>query len=189
MNTLDLGQWVILRCASADTLKLCKSLSDEGLHVWSPVERKMGRMRKTRDRFFKEAALMPSYVFASAPQLDAFRLLEVEWPRRHPGFSLYRFKGCIPLIADDQLDGLREEENRIGRVFDRAQRRGRKGPKLAPGTAVRLPDGPFAGISGIVEDVQGQYTLVDIDVFGKATTIKVASLLLADNVIEQQRAA
>ena len=55
---------------------------------------------------------------------------------------------------------------------------------------MRLPDGPFAGISGIVEGTEGQFTLVDITVFGKPSTIKVASiLLLADNPNQCAQAA
>lgn len=183
-TTLDLGSWCILRMASADTLKLARSLSEAGIAVWTPVERRIGRTRRTRTRYPKEGALMPSYVFGRVEHVAELLRLAMMPQRDHPRFSVFRYQGGIPLIADEQLDALRSEEDRQARVFAKLFRRGSRAPTIMPGTEVRLPDGPFAGISGIVEGSQGQYTLVDIDVFGKAQTIKVASLLLAENMAE-----
>lgn len=178
-NTLDLGSWVILRMASADTLRVAKSLTEAGLCVWTPIERRIGRMPRTRSRYDKEAALMPSYVFGRVEHLSELLRLAMIPHREHPKFSVFRYQGGVPLIADEQLDALRNEEERTARVFDKWKRRGTKGPILALGTEVKVPEGPFAGFPGIVQDVQGQYTLVDFSIFGKPTTIKVASILLA----------
>jgi transcription antitermination factor NusG len=189
-NTLDLGSWCILRMASGDTLKLAKSLTDAGLSVWTPVERKVARSRLDRSRIHREAALMPSYVFGRVEHIDELLRLAHTQRRDHPKFSVFRYQGGIPLIADDQLGALRTEEDRAARVFDRWKRRGMKGPTLAPGTEIKMPGGPFEGICGIVEGTEGQYTLVDITVFGRPSQIKVASiLLLPDSVNECARAA
>lgn len=174
---LDLGSWCILRMASADTLRVFRSLVGAGLVVWTPIERRAGRMPRTKAQYDKEFALMPSYAFGHVSHLDQLLGIAMVPNRDHPPFTVFRYQGGIPLIADDQLDALRAEEARTLRVWEKLKRRGKKGPRLDVGTEVRLPEGPFAGIGGIVADVQGQYTLVDISIFGRPQQIKVASIL------------
>jgi hypothetical protein len=189
-DVLDLGSWCILRMASTDTLRLARSLTDAGLSVWTPVERRVARLRLDRSRIHRETALMPSYAFGRVEHVDELLRLAMIPHREHPRFSVFRYNNGIPLIADDQLEALRGEEERTARVFDKFLRRGMKGPRLAPGSEVRLPDGPFAGITGIVEGTEGQFTLIDIIVFGRPAQIKVASiLLLAENPNECAQAA
>lgn len=183
---LDLGSWVILRMSSGDTLKVAKSLTDAGLEVWTPVERKIGRTEESRTRIRMEAPMMPSYAFGRVEHVDELLRLAMIPQREHPRFSVFHRRGGIPLIADDQLDALRSEVDRSHRLFERFRRRGKKGPKLAPGSEVRLPDGPFAGFTGIVEDQQGQFTAVGLTIFGKPVTIKVASLLLAGDMAKSE---
>src|SRR5690606_19693481 len=89
-----------------------------------------------------------------------------------------RFNGGIPLVSDVALAGLRFQEERDAALHDRNMRRGMKGPTIDPGTEVRMGDGAFAGLSGIVEGQQGEYTMVSID--GFHAPIKIASILLLD---------
>jgi transcription antitermination factor NusG len=183
MNTcLDLGSWCILRMSSGDTLRLVKSLKPVGIGAWAPIEKRVAKMPRTGAAYDKETALLPSYVFAPVEHLDELLRLEHCHRRAHPRFTVFRHRGGVPLIADDQLDALRSEEARKARVFDKWKRKGSKGPKLERGTPVKLPDGPFQGFTGIVEDTQGQFTLVAASIFGKPVEIKVASCLLVGNV-------
>jgi hypothetical protein len=184
-DTLDLGSWCILRMASGDTLRLAKSLSDAGLTVWTPVERKIGRTAASRTRIREDVAMMPSYAFGRVEHVDELLRLAMIPQREHPRFSVFHRRGGIPLIADDQLDAVRSEVERSQRLFERFKRRGKKGPKLSVGSEVRLPDGPFAGFTGVVEDQQGQFTAVGLTIFGKPVTIKVASLLLAPDMAQE----
>ena len=48
-----------------------------------------------------------------------------------------------------------------------------------------MADGPMQGIPGVVEDAQGQFTLVAFTIFGKPVEIKVASCLLLNNVAHE----
>lgn len=174
---------------SRDTLRLANALSSAGLSVWTPVEKRFGRLPRSKARRDKDAPLMPRYVFGRVEHLAELVRLSVLPAPDYPRFSVFRYQGGIPLIADSELDALRAEESRSRDLFARLKRRGIKGPSLSPGSNVRLPDGPFAGISGIVQDQQGQFTMVDIDVFGKTTTIKVASCLFAEDVAQKGNAA
>lgn len=175
-DTLDLGSWCILRMASADTLRVAKSLSDAGLEVWTPVERRLSRLPRRKARVDRECALMPSYGFGRVEHIDELLRAAMMPNRQHPAFSVFHHRGGIPLIAESELSALRDEEGRRGRVFDRLRRRGQRGAVFDPGAAVKITEGGFAGLSGIVEGAQGQYTLVSFEGFHKP--IKVSSLLL-----------
>jgi hypothetical protein len=179
---LDLGSWVILRMASADTLRVAQSLGEVGIDAWAPVEKRLATMPRTGAPYEKQRALMPTYAFAGVGHVDELLWLEMSPKRSHPKFTVFRHKGGIPLIADDELDALRAEEARKLRVFDKWKRKGSKGPKLARGTQVKLPDGPFQGYTGIVERTQGQLTVICASILGKAVEIKVASCLLVENM-------
>lgn len=180
-EALDLGSWFILRMASADTLRICRNLTMAGHNVWTPIERKFGRMPRTRVKYEKEIALLPSYIFARIECLDD--LLRIAMlPNKDIGrFSVFHHKGGIPLIADDQLCDLRAEESRVASIFSRLKRKGVKGPKFEAGQVVHLDDGPFAGLSGVVEGSAGQCTLVSFA--GYHRPIKIASLLLRQDVV------
>ena len=180
MTILDLGSWCILRMASADTLKVARSLTEAGLHVWTPIEKRTGRKPRTRTPFDKDVPLMPCYAFGRAEHTSELLRLAMIPNRQHPRFTVVHHKGGIPLIADRELDALRHEEQRSRSLFERLKRRGLKGPKIKRGTIVRMSDGAFAGLSGVVEDQAGQYTLVSIEGFHEP--IKIASLLLAENM-------
>lgn len=181
-DALDLGAWFIIRTASADTLKVNDGLLAHGFEVWTPIEHRRGKMPRTRKIYDKRFALMPSYCFARVYQIDALLTFAAMPTRDFPSFSVFTFKGGVPLVADDQLTGLREEEARTQRVFHRAKRRDAKGIRFDPGDPIKLTDGPFAGMSGVVEGTQGQYTLVEMQIFGRAFPMKVASLLLLPDV-------
>lgn len=189
-DVLDLGSWCILRMASADTLRVTQSLKAAGFDVWTPTEWRVGRMPRTRARFDKPCAIMPSYSFARVEHIDELLRIAMLPGRRHPNFTVFHYRGGVPVIAESQLSALRVEEHDRREAFERSRWKGIKLERLAPGSEVQMPAGPFEGLSGIVEDTHGQYTLVNVDVFGKTTLIKVASLLLADEAqLEQAKAA
>jgi transcription antitermination factor NusG len=185
-DILDLGSWFILRMASADTLKVADQLAKRGFDVWTPIERKRGRKPRTRAQFDKSFALMPSYVFANMHHLAELQRMADLPSSDTPRFTLFRYAGGVPLIADDQLAALRGEETRLQRVYEKQVAKGAKGPKFNAGQIVRLQEGGFAGLSGEVVEQQGQFTLVSID--GFHAPIKIASLLLLDEAQDQKAA-
>lgn len=161
-------------------MRVAKSLKHAGLEVWTPIEKRVGRKGASRARTEKESALMPSYAFGRVEHVA--ELLRLAMGREHPKFRVHHERGGIPLIADSELDALRSEESRITRLFDKWKRRGMRGPVLSAGTEINMPDGPFAGLSGIVEGASGEFTLVSFEGFHRP--IKVASLLLLENMAQ-----
>ncbi|WP_242186548.1 hypothetical protein [Sphingomonas sp. CARO-RG-8B-R24-01] len=111
--------------------------------------------------------MMPSFVFArgnALPELADVLALPVS---PHPPFSIFRYNGRIPLIADREVERLRTAERK---VVPKAKQR-----VFSPGTRVHIPEGAFAGLSGIVEDGNGKSTMV---CFGGNVSFNIATFLL-----------
>jgi transcription antitermination factor NusG len=186
MDMLDLGGWFILRTANVDTMKTFSALQREGFDVWTPIERKVKRSARTRAPYDSTAALMPSYLFARVEHLDDILKLSRRTNRGIPKFTVFHHGQGIPLVSDSALDALRMEEDRLGRIFDKAKLAGMKRPQFGKGKAVRTGEGPFMGMSGIVEGQQGQFTLVSFA--GFHDPIKISSILLVEEVSAAQAA-
>lgn len=185
IDELDLGSWCILRMGSASTLSVLESLRRAGFDVWTPVEHKLGRMPRTRVSYEKQFALMPSYVFARVEHIEDLAKLAMMPNPDHPRFSMFQHQGGFPLIAESELDALRETESKRQGVFERLRRRGMKRPTFPLGQAVRVSEGGFAGLTGIVEGKSGEFTLVSYA--GFHNPVKISSLLLLpDAVINEQ---
>lgn len=185
-DTLDLGSWFILRCASADTAKVLDQLDKRGFTVWSPVTRKQGKPKKDGSKTEKVYPLLPSYIVASLHDLPAIERLAVIPTSDMPRFTLFRTSdGRLPLIDEDQLAPLRSHEEKTQRQYDEAMRRGQPMPKFEAGHTFALRGGGFEGMEATVVEQQGQFTLVEIA--GFAQPIKIASLLLMeDDVCAEQ---
>jgi hypothetical protein len=180
---LDLGSWCILRMASGDTLRVVEALIEEGLGAWTPLNWRIGRTKITRSRFDEPLPLMPGYAFGDVGHIDQIVRLSGLRRRDLPRFWFLeseRHTGCTPLIVDGELGALRREEERLRAVFEREKRRGIKPTIFGKGTEVKMIDGAYAGLSGVVEGMRGKDAIVSIPGFNEP--IKVASLLLLESV-------
>lgn len=181
--------WLILRTAGTNTLQLAKALRDAGFDAWSPVEIQNRRRPRSKDRFEREVAVMPSYVFANAKHLvellqrannpqQTFLKWDADLKRMVsqgiPQFSVFHHNGGIPLIADDSLDSLRRIEARTAPKPT--------APTFAPGDPVKLTEGGFAGMSGTVQKTTGDFAMVTFKDFPIA--IKISRLLLSADMID-----
>jgi hypothetical protein len=183
LETLDLGGWFILRTSIMGTIKLATVLYDKGFDVWTPIDRRVRRLprsRKTRDT---ESPIMPTYVFARVHHLADLQMLSQSRAADVPRFALFRYWNGIPLIADRELEALKAEEARRKTIFDRLKSKGLKPPVLAAGADVCLKTGAFAGLPGRVERQEGAFTLIAFEGFTRP--IKVSSLLLLDNAYDK----
>lgn len=186
MNETKLGKWCILRTSGPRTLALAESLAGAGLEVWTPVAVVRQRVRGKRKRLEHPAPILPTFVFARAHHLtDLARVVEaLDSP--HPRFSIFRWNGRIPLIADREVDSLRAEEDAAAKASETRHRaeaiiaqRGEKDAlrRLVPvGEEITMPTGPFAGMSGVVESGDRKAAWVN---FGGALRVKIDTWLLA----------
>lgn len=183
-----MSDWIILRTSGRVTLKLVRTLCEDGIVAWAPSF--IHRIRVPRFNVRREVtvALLPGWVFARATHL--YDLLELarmdERPRRgaggrepaHGKFSVFRDGDRIPAIADATLEDLRTSERRVLPARQRAT--------FKPGDQVRAPSGSFEGMTGRVVMSRGNLTEVD---FGGLIRVKISTfILLADVACEDEPA-
>lgn len=162
------GQWIVLRTGSAQTLPLVRSLQSAGFDAWSPVKVISKRRPRSNERREMPVAILPSYVFARAEHVTDLMVAANRNVSPHPPFSVFRYCGKIPTISDRSLDNLRRIEKRS--LPEKAARQFKSGER------VRITEGGFAGMTGIVKTGRGRYTMVLFP--GFSMPIKVKSMLL-----------
>lgn len=168
--------WCILRTSGGRTLKLAASLAAAGLDVWTPVQTLSKRRGRDRERVEFDAPIMPTFVFARAEQVPELARLAALPVSDHPGFSVFRHMGRVPLIADREIAGARAIEDRSKRAVRMGQRHA-----FAMGERVKVNEGPAAGLSGqVVRDGDGKFVLV---AFGNIT-MKIGSWLLGTDAVQ-----
>lgn len=177
------NEWCILRTSGPRTLTLAKSLREVGIDAWAPEEVNDRRVPRSHKRVERTQAIVPSFVFAASRDLvNLIGIAAVQEipgaPARHPPFTVMRFNGNYPLITDGSLDPLRRIEH--SRKSRRALKE-RKHRQFEAGSSVRTKEGPFEGMTGIVEDGAAGFTMVCFP--GFSISIKIATWLLAETDI------
>lgn len=168
-------QWCILRMAGPRTLTVTESLKQAGFDVWTPTKAISKRRPRSNDRREIIVPVLPSYAFARASSLNGLMLESLRQVSAHPPFSIFRYCGRVPLISDRALDNLRKIERR--NLPEKAAR------MFKPNERVRITEGGFAGLTGIVKTGKGRFTMVLFP--GFTMPIKVASMLLMDEADSQ----
>ena len=174
-------QWIILRTASAQTLPLARSLCDAGFDAWAPVKTISKRRPRSNERRDVAVAVLPSYVFACAENLTALMIAASRNVSPHPQFSVFKYCGRVPTISDRSLDNLRKVERRS--MPEKASRQYKNGER------VRITEGGFAGMTGIVKTGKGRYTMVLFPGFSMPIKVKSMLLLGEDEAAPQNMAA
>jgi transcription antitermination factor NusG len=159
--------WCILRTGSRNTLALAQFLTEAGIETWAPSRIEVRRLPRRKDKVERTIALLPSYVFARATGLSALLRMAATPGGDHPEFSVFRYQDRVPVLADADLESLRTAETR---EQPKAKRR-----TYRAGESVRIPEGSFAGMTGVVEEGDGRFTLV---CFGGRVRVKISTFLL-----------
>jgi hypothetical protein len=190
--------WCILRTKPSATLRLAASLAEDGILAWTPAEVRRNRRPRRNVQDPEPCPIMPTFVFADALRLvDLLDLADMPVkPRRgqylhepaHEDFSVFHHYDRIPVVAEAALFHLREEERgadaRYQRTLARAMAK-TKGEPYDDGDEIRLPNGPFAGLSGQVVESDGKFTLI---CFGR-TRVKISTFILRSDMADRLQAA
>jgi hypothetical protein len=165
------------------TIPVQQSLADAGCDVWTPVCEIEKRRPRSQARTNIEVPILPTFVFAREADLPYLARCTSMMINPHPAFSIFHYCGRIPIIADADIANLREVERQMQRDAVIAKRKA--SPRTFPaGSAVRLDDGPCAGMSGIVKRGDHRFALVG---FGARFEMEIATFLLSpDRVSEYQ---
>lgn len=172
--------WCILRTSGPRTLPLARSLAAASFDVWTPTQPVRSRVPRRRAWVGVDAPLLPTFVFARSQHVSDLLLLQNLEVIPHPRFSVFRHCGRIPTIADADIIILKEEEASNARVLSAGERR-----IIPVGSRINIKEGPFAGMSGIVEAEDGQHVLV---AFAGMLRVKIASFLLHDDELSDGEA-
>lgn len=170
-------RWCILRTAGQRTMPLLNSLTEAGFKAWTPIVTVKRRLPRRRERVEALAPLMPTFVFVAASHLPELVRIARALSSKHPEFSIFKFDGRVPVLADHQLEQLRLAEKRSVPT--------RRRPTIAPGTTVKPGEGAYAGLEGVVKRSDGKYTLV---AFGGWMDVQIETLLLTGDQVGTDRA-
>lgn len=176
MGREEQNGWCILRTSGPRTLKLAASLAAAGFDVWTPQQLAQRRRGRARERVEVPAPIVPTFVFARAHHVRELLAAAVAMPSPHPPFSIFRHRDRIPVVADRGLAALRDEEEKHRRRAAKAQRN-----VLPVGTGIRLAEGAFAGMTGVVEGGNGKAAVVN---FGGGFIVSIATYLLGSDVVQ-----
>jgi transcription antitermination factor NusG len=164
--------WCILRTAGARTLPLTQSLNAAGIQAWTPTAMVKRRKHRSPGHVEVQAPMLPTFVFVHADHLPELKRMARSPINPHPAFSVFRFDGRVPEIADREIEALRIVERRA------VPRRRR--PTLQVGTLIRPDEGAYAGLEGVVQQSDGRFTLV---AFGGWMEVQIETLrLIGDEV-------
>jgi hypothetical protein len=166
--------WCILRCAGSRTLDLAAGLAAEGFQTWTPSEMKRNRRPRNQKPGPEPVPIMPTFVFAGAGHLWT---LVVRSEKPNSDFSVFRHIDRFPIIADVDLQGLRDAEKEAIPKADR--------PAYGKGEDVVATDGPYSGLPGKVLRCRGGDALV---LFGWQK-VKISTFILRSDMPDRLQAA
>lgn len=197
--------WCILQTAPAHTIQLAAALVDAGFEAWTPTEtvkpdppkaaepwdRQRPRPRRKMPDFITRP-LFPTFVFVRADRQGELAAMShapdltyLVWDkdlrrmvsRGRPFFRL--FHADARPIPDEALDPIRRIEGRR-----RRKPRG-KLPVFKPGDPVRLTEGAYEGLRGVVVRVEGKMTVVRFP--GGAHEPKIQTWLLIPDLDDSRK--
>jgi hypothetical protein len=172
------GEWCILRTSGPKTLPLVNSLNAAGIEAWTPRSIKV-RKRDKRDMGDIESPIVPTFVFARARNIARLFQIRAQPTNPHPSFSIFTdHDRGIPLVSELDMAGFRAAEAAANLNHRKVRHR-----VISPGEMVKPTEGPFAGLTGKVREVSGQFAVVLFDDF----EVKIASWLLPDDVISASK--
>lgn len=155
------GDWIILRVAGRQTMRLAESLKEDGFDCWTPIETKRIHIPRMNVRREVRLPLMASYVFARATHLaDLLRIIDAKKRMASPHVEFSLMRGAehgIVGVADRHLQELRTlEQKKTPR---------RRAARLPQGMSIKVKQegGNFAGMSGKVIRSGEHQTLVILD--------------------------
>lgn len=169
--------WCILRTAGRETMRLAKTLAEDGFDVWTPIETRRVRIPRLNARRVVRVPILAGFVFAKEQHLPD--LLELEHERR--GWRVLFVNGGPAIAADGQLDPLRKAEHLVEPK--------RWSSAFKSGSEVRITKGSFTGMSGLVKSCNGKDAELWVSIFGRHHRVKISTFNLQLIVPCEEQAA
>ena len=162
------ARWYACYTRARAEKQVAKTLEQRGFESYLPL---VPRQRQWKDR--KKVVpfpLFPSYVFGHFTLRDVHSILTT------PGVStIVRTRGQPTPIADEELDNVRRFAAAVASTGLEPDPR----PLIQEGQRVRVTEGPFEGVEGIVIESRGRKrVLVGIAAIGQGLEIDIDTRLL-----------
>lgn len=139
-------RWAVGNVKTGDEIGIAARLEGDGLQTYcprfeKPVRRAWHQRKRKRETVVK--AVFPGYLFVNA---ETIRDMEAVYET--PGFHYFlRNDGCLSLLSDSVIEGLRALEGRGVLVATQIRE---LVAQYLPGDIVRVDGGPFGGMIGEV---------------------------------------
>lgn len=178
MNLPHSSQWYVLHCLpgqeqkvvdSIEKRKIREEVSDLIHRVLIPTERveevKRGKRATTTRKFY------PGYILINMDLLDdKSQLIDRSW------YFIRETPGVLKFVGGDRPIPLRKDEveSILSQIHDREDK---VVPKVnfEQGESLNVNDGPFKGMTGVVEDVDQEKgkLKVSVSIFGRSTPVEL----------------
>lgn len=164
MEHAGIEHWYAVCCKPRQEAVAEENLLRQGFNVYLPRI----RMRQRRRGQWLDAieVLFPRYIFT---RIDPLRRSTATIRSTRGAVGLVRFGGQPAVVPDAVMDALREREDAASGLHQD------KRPPFSAGEAIKLVDGPLAGMEGIFTQQDGdKRVIVLLELLGKANKVTVS---------------
>jgi len=164
METSAIERWFAVTCKPRQEAVAEENLLRQGFHVYLPRI----RIRQRRRGHWIDAVevLFPRYIFI---RIDPQRHSTATVRSTRGAVGLVRFGGQPAVVPDAVMDALKQREDAASGMHE--DRR----PLFSAGEAVKLVDGPLAGMEGVFTEQDGdKRVIVLLELLGKANKVTVS---------------
>ena len=144
--------WYVLYTKPRNEKKVTARLSEAGYEMYCPLVRTLKQWsdRKKKGYF----PMFPSYIFARVDEKERLEIV------KDPGVLNFVFwLGKPAIMRDREIEAVKEIENKGTDIKV-------EGSGFEKGQFVEIPDGPFQGLTGVVDSVDRRKVLIYIEQLG-----------------------
>lgn len=164
MEPAGIERWYAVCCKPRQEAVAEENLLRQGFHVYLPRI----RMRQRRRGQWLDAVevLFPRYIFI---RIDPLRRSTATIRSTRGAVGLVRFGGQPAVVPDAVMDALKQREDAASGLHEDQR------PLFSAGEAIKLVDGPLAGMEGIFTQKDGdKRVIVLLELLGKANKVTVS---------------
>ena len=164
MPTAGSDSWYAVCCKPRQEAVAEENLLRQGFHVYLPRIRI--RQRRRGQWIDAVEVLFPRYIFI---RVDPLRHSTATVRSTRGVVGLVRFGGQPAVVPDAVMEALRQREDAASGLHED------KRPLFSEGEAIKLVDGPLAGMEGVFTQKDGnKRVIVLLELLGKANKITVS---------------
>jgi len=164
MQPVGIERWYAVCCKPRQEAVAEENLLRQGFHTYLPRIRI--RQRRRKQWIDAVEVLFPRYIFI---RLDPEQRSTATVRSTRGVVGMVRFGGQPAIVPDAVMDALREREDAASGMHED------KRPLFNAGEAVKLVDGPLAGMEGVFTQTDGEKrVIVLLELLGKANKVTVS---------------